>query len=63
MDEVVRETGASHAQVAIAWICAQPGIAAPIASATSLTQLADLVAAVSLKLEPAQIERLNSAGQ
>ncbi len=62
MDEVVRETGASHAQIAIAWICAQPGIAAPIASATSVEQLADLVAAVSLKLDPAQIERLNNAG-
>ncbi len=63
MDDVVSETGASHAQVAIAWLCAQPGIAAPIASATSLDQLAQLVAAVSLKLEPSQIERLNRAGQ
>lgn len=62
MDDVVAQTGTNHAQVAIAWICAQPGIAAPIASATSLTQLADLVAAVSLKLEPEHVERLNSAG-
>lgn len=63
MDEVVAETGASHAQVALAWILAQPGIAAPIASATSVEQLAQLIAAVSLQLEPAQIERLSRAGQ
>jgi aryl-alcohol dehydrogenase-like predicted oxidoreductase len=63
MDEVVAETGASHAQVAIAWICAQPGITAPIASVTSPAQLAELIAAVSLKLEPDQIERLSKAGQ
>ncbi len=63
MDEVVAETGASHAQVALAWICAQPGIAAPIASATSVSQLAELVAAVSLKLEASQIKRLTKAGQ
>ena len=60
---VVAESGASHAQVAIAWICAQPGIAAPIASATSVLQLAQLVAAVALKLDASQIERLNQAGQ
>ncbi|MCB2049701.1 MAG: aldo/keto reductase [Novosphingobium sp.] len=60
--EVAAELGTRPAHVAIAWQLHQPGIAAPIASATSVEQLADLVAAVSLKLEPEQIERLNSAG-
>lgn len=61
--EVAAELGTKPAHVAIAWQLQQPGIAAPIASATSTDQLADLVAAVSLRLEPAQVERLNASGQ
>ncbi len=60
--EVAAEIGSKPAHVAIAWQLQQPGIAAPIASATSVEQLADLVAAVSLKLEPGQVERLNASG-
>ncbi len=63
MDELAAETGASHAQIALAWINAQPGIAAPIASATSLDQLSQLVKAVTLELAPEHIERLNRAGR
>lgn len=61
MDEVAKETGATPAQVALAWLGSQPGIAAPIASATKKEQLADLVAAASLKLDEAQIRRLTEA--
>ncbi|WP_031441607.1 aldo/keto reductase, partial [Sphingomonas sp. FUKUSWIS1] len=39
MDAVVSDTAASHAQVALAWLLAQPGITAPIASATSARQI------------------------
>jgi aryl-alcohol dehydrogenase-like predicted oxidoreductase len=61
MDAVAQETGASHARIALAWLNAQPGVAAPLASATSVEQVADLVAAVSLQLEPDQLERLDQA--
>lgn len=60
MDEVAKETGATHAQIALAWLAAQPGIAAPIASATSPEQLAELTAAASLRLEPGQLARLSA---
>jgi len=60
--DVAAELGTKPAHVAISWQLQQPGIAAPIASATSVEQLADLIAAVSLKLEPDQLERLNRAG-
>jgi aryl-alcohol dehydrogenase-like predicted oxidoreductase len=40
---------------------AQPGITAPIASATSEKQLGDLVAAAALKLDRTAIERLSAA--
>lgn len=62
MDEVVHETGATHAQVALAWLNAQPGIAAPIASATSAAQVRELCAATSLTLSAAQLARLSAAG-
>jgi aryl-alcohol dehydrogenase-like predicted oxidoreductase len=61
MDEVSRETGATLAQIALAWLNAQSGIAAPVASATTREQLADLVKAVSLQLSESQIDRLNAA--
>lgn len=61
LDEVGAELAASPAQVALAWLMARPNIAAPIASATSIEQLDELLAAARLKLDPAQIERLDSA--
>lgn len=61
LDEVAAETGAALATVALAWTMAQPAITAPIASATSIPQLAELVAAMELHLTPQQIARLDSA--
>ena len=61
MDNVVRETGANHAQVALAWLRVQPGIGAPIASATSVQQVRELCGSASLVLSPEQIERLSKA--
>ena len=63
LDEVAAETGKSLATVALAWTKAQPGITAPIASATSLEQFADLAAALTLDLSPGQIEVLNKASE
>ena len=61
LDEVAAETGAAMATVALAWLKAQPGITAPIASATSAEQLEELVAALHLDLTPAQLARLSQA--
>jgi aryl-alcohol dehydrogenase-like predicted oxidoreductase len=61
LDEVAAETGAALATVALAWTMAQPGITAPIASATSVDQLKELIDALTLELTPDQIERLNAA--
>jgi aryl-alcohol dehydrogenase-like predicted oxidoreductase len=62
MDEVAAETGATLSQIALAWIAAQPGIAAPIASATSIAQLAELLGFLDLTLSPDQLARLSAAG-
>lgn len=58
MDKVAAETGATLAQIAIAWILQRPGISAPIASATSVKQLSELIGATKLKLSPAQMAAL-----
>ena len=62
MDAVADETGASLAQIALAWLAAQPGVTAPIASATSVTQVEDLLGSLALKLSADQLDRLSTAG-
>ena len=62
MDRVAEETGASLAQIALAWLIAQPGVTAPIASATSAEQVRDLMPAMSLALTADQLEVLADAG-
>ena len=61
LEEVSAETGAAMATVALAWLKAQPGITAPIASATSAKQAEELVAALNLDLTAGQIEQLDEA--
>jgi aryl-alcohol dehydrogenase-like predicted oxidoreductase len=63
LDEVARETGSTPARVALAWLIARPSITAPIASATSLDQLRDLVEATRLHLRLECIEKLNKASE
>ena len=62
MDSVVEATGATHAQVALAWLIAQPGVTAPIASATSVKQIEDLLPAMTLELSKDQLDVLMVAG-
>ncbi|HEV2746117.1 MAG TPA: aldo/keto reductase [Allosphingosinicella sp.] len=61
LDQVAAETGATPAQVALAWIAAQPGVAAPIASATNVEQIEELLGAMELELDAAQVARLSEA--
>ena len=61
LDEVAKSHNSTPGKVALAWLIARPSITAPIASATSLDQLRDLVDATKLELDPASIEVLNQA--
>jgi aryl-alcohol dehydrogenase-like predicted oxidoreductase len=61
LDAVAKENHSTPASVALAWLMAQPGIAAPIASATNEKQLEDLAAAAELKLDRAALEKLSAA--
>jgi aryl-alcohol dehydrogenase-like predicted oxidoreductase len=60
LDEVAREHHSTPARVALAWLMAQPGVTAPIASATSEKHLTDLIEAAKLKLDHASLEKLNT---
>jgi aryl-alcohol dehydrogenase-like predicted oxidoreductase len=61
LDQVAKAHSSTPGKVALAWLMARPGITAPIASATSLEQVDDLVGATELKLDAASIETLNEA--
>lgn len=61
LDQVAKQYEANPARVAIAWLSAQPGITAPIASATSLSQLNDLVESTRLHLDTSALTLLNEA--
>jgi aryl-alcohol dehydrogenase-like predicted oxidoreductase len=61
LDDVAAEAGATPAQVALAWLAAQPGVTAPIASATRLEQLEELLGVLTLELSGEQVERLSAA--
>jgi len=62
IDKVAESTGAAHAEIALAWINAQPGVAAPIASATSVGQLESLIRGARLTLGEDDLKLLNQAG-
>ena len=61
LDTVAQRRGCRPGQVAIAWLLAQPAVTAPIASATSLEQLQELVAAARLKLGADDLALLDAA--
>jgi aryl-alcohol dehydrogenase-like predicted oxidoreductase len=62
LDAVAKRTGAKQAEVALAWIAAQPGVGAPIASATTVEQVASLAKGARLKLSAEDVAELTKAG-
>jgi len=63
LDTVAADLRATPAQVALAWLMAQPGVTAPIASATSTQQLQELLGAVTLQPSAAHLALLDSASK
>jgi aryl-alcohol dehydrogenase-like predicted oxidoreductase len=61
LDQVAKAHSSTATQVAIAWLLAQPSVTAPIASATNLDQLHELLSAADLKLDAASLDKLNQA--
>jgi aryl-alcohol dehydrogenase-like predicted oxidoreductase len=63
LDQVAEQYNSTPGQVSLAWLIARPSITAPIASATTLEQLNDLINATELKLDDSSIELLNRASE
>jgi len=61
LDAVAARTRSTPAGVALAWLMARPSITAPIASATSLAQLEELIAATQVRLDAEAIAQLDAA--
>ena len=56
--EIAGKRGVSNAQVALAWLLAQPGVTAPIVGANKMAHLEDAVAALDLKFDPDELKAL-----
>jgi aryl-alcohol dehydrogenase-like predicted oxidoreductase len=61
LDQASTRLESTPARVALAWLIARPSITAPIASATNLEQLDDLIEATRLELDGSAIECLSEA--
>ena len=62
IDDAAARSKATQAQVALAWLLAQPAISAPIVSATTLAQLDDILKAPNVKLSHDDLAALTKAG-
>lgn len=58
---VARERGVRPAEIAVAWLLAQPGVSAPIVGATKLEHLDDPVKAVGTRLSAEEMAKLEGA--
>jgi aryl-alcohol dehydrogenase (NADP+) len=58
--EVAQRRGVSRAQVALAWLMAQPAVTSPIVGVTKPQHLSDAVAAVDLELSADEVEELGA---
>lgn len=63
LDAIAARTGAAQAEIALAWLNAQPGTAAPIASATTVEQVAELARGARLTLSREDADDLTEAGR
>jgi aryl-alcohol dehydrogenase-like predicted oxidoreductase len=61
VEKVAEKVGATPAQVAISWLTHRPSITAPIASATSVPQLKELLGGIELRLDQEATATLDDA--
>ena len=63
LDDVSKRYNAKPVQIALAWLIARPSMTAPIASATNLDQLAELLKAAEISLDAAAIQQIDAASK
>jgi aryl-alcohol dehydrogenase-like predicted oxidoreductase len=63
VSEIAQGRGIPNAQAALAWVLQQPGVTAPIIGASKMKHLDDALAALDVKLEPAELKALGEPYQ
>jgi aryl-alcohol dehydrogenase-like predicted oxidoreductase len=63
LEEVAARYAAKPGQIALAWLIARPSVTAPIASATNLEQLAELVESAEIELDEESIQKIDAASK
>lgn len=63
VEQVAKKTGATPVQIALSWLIHRPGVTAPIASATTVEQTREMLAAVDLTLDEESTTTLNKASE
>ena len=63
LDDVAKRYNAKPVQIALAWLIARPSVTAPIASATNLDQLKELLGAADIELDAAAIQQIDAASK
>jgi aryl-alcohol dehydrogenase-like predicted oxidoreductase len=63
LEEVAARYEAKPGQIALAWLIARPSVTAPIASATNLEQLSELVEAAEIELDDGSIQKIDAASK
>jgi aryl-alcohol dehydrogenase (NADP+) len=58
LSEIAKNRGVPNAQVALAWVLAQPGVTSPIVGASKMQHLEDAVAALNIKLTEEELKAL-----
>lgn len=61
LEQVSQKHNSVPAAVSLAWLAAQPNVGAPIASATSIKQLEEILSSVTLRLDEEDLKTLNDA--
>jgi aryl-alcohol dehydrogenase-like predicted oxidoreductase len=61
VERIAKARGVKMAQVALAWVLAQPGINAPIVGVTKAEQLEDALGALDVELSAEEIEALEAS--
>ena len=59
LEQVAKKYDSTPSKIALAWLMARPSVTAPIASATNLTQLNDLIESTTIELDRSSIDLLN----
>jgi len=59
LDKIAARYNATPAQIALAWLIAQPGVTAPIVSATSLRQLEEIAKSATIALDAQALQQLD----